>query len=424
MRKALSFLLLLLAFTGANAFCAAPPAEAPAPKAWRPFPELPEILWFDGFEIESNYYEFGKYHNEAPCPAGTHAFKLGEQQQGNDKFGALAFHVDKSPLRMPVGIDPKLINMQFYIYAEDIGDVLIFYNHSKGDYTITKHVPKANVWTPVQVKFNEFANKNAHPEAAQVCTQLKFMFKPHKGQINGIYIENLIITTNNVPPAEALPRALAAEKKSVMVRRRADKDGFAYSMQSQDLLKSAMKSANHPRNDRTVLVVAPPLPEGTQLDKVLASAAQKSKIAGFTFVPGVEPGGAPISGLDDMRTLIPFNLQKNESELVLLIIGGADFANDPRPAESVQDVVRRVLAAGSIPVVCLPSARGIDRARGILSSVIGICDQAGVPWVDQDFALKGVTTPYVGDALSPEGLESVASLALVALRHTADSLKK
>src|SRR5664279_5506953 len=74
--------ILAVAFLVMNWACAGEaPAEKPpvvviTPGTWRPFKEMPDVLYYESFEHPTTACEKGKIVSEEPVPPGGHAWKL------------------------------------------------------------------------------------------------------------------------------------------------------------------------------------------------------------------------------------------------------------------------------------------------------------------------------------------------------------
>src|SRR4029078_850888 len=139
-------------------------------------------------------------------------------------------------------------------------------------------------------------------------------------QYSKIYLDDFMIVGNNIRPPDLMPRVQMVRKMVLDVTKTPAKDGFSYSVQLQENLKAALKTANKRHRGKTVLVMGVHPADNDQLVKTLGVAATKIKASGYKFEPFVTPEGEPSAGLDDMRTLLAYNLQKSDAEAVLLVL--------------------------------------------------------------------------------------------------------
>jgi hypothetical protein len=176
-------------------------------------------------------------------------------------------------------------------------------------------------------------------------------------------------------------------------------------------------------------VVAGPTPELTQAwAKSLALAAPKVRESWtFRAADSPEQGVNPIGSLADMRTLLPYNLV-NEPEMAVLIVSADEAVGPGRPADSLKVISDRALAAGTIPIVCVPAPVNTDpkvkeKLDAFIKSVAGMCAQLGVPMVNLAVPpknAKGEPDPKAG----AEPMDKGALLVMNAIKHVHDNLAK
>ncbi|HYG76432.1 MAG TPA: hypothetical protein VEK08_15610 [Planctomycetota bacterium] len=400
-----------------------PPANEPPSKPWRPFQDLPEVLWYEDFDTETKNYAPGKWTEGAPALTG-HCMELGVHPHARNEKVVYVEGKVNSPLKMPGGLNPTTIFIQFMVWVEDSGDFRFKVRHASGEYEEKIPITKEKQWTPFTCRFSDLRAKGNRVEPDHITRSFEILFKPRDPKAyKKAYIDDLVITTGVRPP-EVLGRLMAARKAIVDVTKVPSKDGFSFSVHAQDQLKTIVKgNKGKPRKPKSVLVMGARETETDELIKALNAAAPKIKATGFQFVPCSGPDELPAYGLDDMRTLLPFALQKDNPEVVLLMLSAADAFRPGRASESVKVILERTLEAGAIPIVCLPaSAATLDKkdkpkVDGFITSVGNVCLQLGVPFVDSNVAIKGAQNPFDKIELSSAGLESVGGIAAQVLKH-------
>jgi len=418
--------MLRLTFVFALLTAAAPASfggEEPPAKPWRPFPELNDVLWFEDFENPSTLFEKGKVATENSLTPGGHTYELGEADWGrNEKVVWTAAQINRSGLKVPGGLNPNHIMVQFNIWADDSGEITIKFKHSAGDYEEKARPNKEKMWVPVTIKFADLRNKAGLPKPEQVAEWLEIIFKPRDKKLPKVYIDDVIFTSNSVRPMDVMPRILSARKNVIELTRTVAKDSFNYSPHNQDMLKAALKTAGVRRKPKHVLVIGSTPSESDELVKALAVAAPKIKATGFAFNPVSTPDGTA-GGLDDMRLLLPYNMQKENAESVLLEMGYEDVMRPGRPAESVRVVIERALAAGCIPVVVLaplsPSLGQGEKTKveSFNTGISNVCIQTGAVYIDPNAANKSAPAAYDKNELSAAGRDGVAAVAAQVVRH-------
>src|SRR5262249_35133802 len=134
--------------------------DAPVHSTWRPFKELADVLYYEGFEHHVNAFDKGKVA-DVPVPPGGHAWRL--ETTNDDSF--VNFLVNKTQLKLMNGLNPTQVYFQASFYADEVGTINIKFIHEKGDYERNTPVPKPKMWNVITMKISELKNKDAHPEA-------------------------------------------------------------------------------------------------------------------------------------------------------------------------------------------------------------------------------------------------------------------
>lgn len=402
-------------------------AGEPAPS--RPFPEVPSVLIYESFETGTPTWLDGKIEKTVVQIPGTHSFKLGEADWGRgDKF--LWSHIELGTHRaiMPASLDPNLIHIQFMIWADELGELIVKFK-GDGDFEDKPRIARLKTWTPIVLKMSDTTGGGKRPGKDNKFNWLEILFKPRDKSkpYPNVFIDDVIITYSD-RPAAVLPVLMAAQIKRGAVERSVELNGYRYTMQQQTDLKARLKSINRSHKAKTVLVAAARPAENENLAKGLTSAAAKNKAFGFSYLPAVAPDTTPVSGLDNMRIFLASSLEKNDAETVLLVLSAADASKPGRPSEDVRVLMLRILDEGRIPMVCLPaSLPGIAEAdknkiTGFNNTITNLCISNNVPVIDTGFAIKGITPPFEGESLSPAALDSLANLAVQAVKHIDSNL--
>jgi len=422
----LSLLLIatLCPFASLRAGEDAPP-PGPPEKPWRPFPEVQEVLFYEDFENPESLGEKGKLVADAPgLPPGGHCYELGEADWGkNEKAVWAPIAINKTKLKVPGGTNPNQIWVQAMFWTDDSGDATFKFKHGSGEYEDTQRAIKEKTWVPVIMRFSDLHNKNGRPEAEQVANALEVIFRPRdKKKVPKVYVDDIIITTGGVKPADVLARAMMARKSVLDLTRSVARDGFNYSPHNQEVLKAALKAAGLRKKPKTAVVLGGKSGDADDLIKGMTAAAAKLKATGFTFTPASSPDGA-VGGVDDMRTMLPYNLAKENAEYAILALSYADSLKPGRPSESVRVVLERTLANGSIPVVILapaaPSLKKEEKTKvdTFNNGVINLSLQMGITIIDPNLANKSAATAYENNELNAAGLDAVASVAAASIKH-------
>ena len=417
--------LFAIASLGTMALCISgePVPEQPA-KPFRPYHELPDVLMYEGFEIGTPIWKEGKLETTQVQIPGTHSFKLGEADWGKgDKWLWAGMDLGAYPGKIPGGLDPNNIHIQFMIWADEVGELIIKFK-GDGDYEDKPRIARAKTWVPVVLKMSDLIGGGKRPTKDNKFNWVEILFKPRDKNkpYPNVYVDDITFTSVS-RPAMVMPQLVAAQMKRGAVERNLEKHGFRYTMTQQDQLKASFKALNRFHKAKTVLIAGARPTDNESLSKGLTAAGTKSKLFGFNYVAAASPENNPVAGLGDMRVFLPSCLDKNDAETVLLVLSTADAGKAGRPSEDVRVVLARLLEEGRLPVVCLaPMLTGISEGEktkitGFNNTVSNLCIQMNVPIIDASFAIKGITPPFDGEGLSPASLESLANLASQTIKH-------
>jgi len=397
-------------------------AASRAETAWRPFPDLPQVFFYDDFEGGSeSVFEKGRIVKNATT-GNSSAYELGATDWSvGDRIVWGVGHLSRLPLKMPGGADPNLISINFMLWSDDPGVLIVKLFHPRGDYEVAQRIQKANLWTPVSVPIMELRNGKFRPEADHACTKLEIQVRPRDKRLPTVYIDNVMICMGNA--AQYQQRLQTARNQMAAMARNTARDGFSFSQQYQTALKDALKMAGKRRKPRTVLVTGARLNNDVDLITRLTQAAQKQRAGNFTFVAASAPDAVPVAGLQDLRTLLLYNLQKTEAEMVLLVMQPGDYTTADAVSRGLRVCLERTLTSGAVPVVCLPAvpsdASGDVRQKSdaLSSAASAVCAKLAVPWIEPGTVLANAPDSFAGGQLSAAGVERLSVLAVQTLRH-------
>lgn len=423
-------LLTLLAFIALPVFAATSPADdpplkkEPPPKPWRPYKEIPEVLYFESFEGEGpGIWSIGTIQDKVVQTPGSHSLKLAAYEEKEQTTRGEASLAALGSFHLMGGLRPSDIKFQFMIWAEAPGKVVTSMgDDAKGWYSETTSVGKGQTWTTISMDLAELYNGHQILRETGVLNQIRIVFKPNTPKQTAAFIDELVLV-NVLRPPEVMPHLLSVENKRSEVFRMAPRDGFAFNYYGQELLQNAVKAPHGRRKAKTVLVLAS-RPEDTEPLKAALAAAQTKAKSDFHFVFAEAPDGSPVAGLDDMHTLLQYNLQKSEAEMALLVLGRADVADGTTPgSETIRVIQERALESGVVPIVCAvpPGMTSVAKDRTNLdrlySAAITASRMTGAPWVDIAFTYKDNAAALDKGELSAVGLASLADLSIKTLRH-------
>jgi len=385
---------------------------------FRPFPEMPEVLFFDGYEAGGHSASKGGVSDEQAEAPSRKSLKFASYYQTGmhctGSFGRSKF---------PENLNPNQVFIQFSIWSSDQGKINVYFTNSKaGVYTDAHQYQKEKKWQTVTFKLTDLRLNNKPVPADTLMSSYEIRFTPRGGEAPTVYMDNFCITANSRPELY-MGKIAAMQGKTADIVRSGSKEGFNYTQQGNDALKAALKSARGAkRRPNTVLVIGGKPGEGEAVVKALQAAGPKAKVSGYTFVAAVSPDQSAVGGLEDVRTLLPYNLRKAEPEFVLMVFSNADGSAAGRNYDAVKASLERALEQGIIPIVIPPPPGG--KADSFIGGVMRYCGELGAPCVDTGSVIKPVKDSMDGAELAAPGLEAVCITALQAIKHTEANVKK
>jgi hypothetical protein len=409
---------------GAAAPADDPPPKKDPPKPWRPYKDIPDALYFESFENETpGAWTSGSINDKVVQAPGTHSLKLVSVNDKDQNDEAVANLAILGTFKLMGGLKSSDVKVQYMIWADNPGKATTSFMDDKNNwYSHVMNINKGQTWTPVTLDLAECNSGHAALRENVVVTQLKTVFTPQHAKTSTAYIDEFIITNTSKPP-DVLPLVLAVEAKRNDLLRTAPRDGFSFNYLSQETLQSFTKSARR-KKSRTVLVMCSRPETADAFKSALAAAETKLRGPDFHFVFAESPDGTPAAGLDDMHTLLPYNLQKSEAEIALLLVGSSDVADGSPPgSETIRVVQERALESGCVPMVCTSpgniTAVAKDRTNldRLYSAVITASKQTGSPYIDIGYAYKDNAAALDKGELSAIGVQNLAEVAVKALKH-------
>ncbi|MCY3020527.1 MAG: hypothetical protein NTW87_16015 [Planctomycetota bacterium] len=383
-------------------------------KPYRQFPEMPEVLFYEGFEGAAPTWKPGKVDADTVPIPGTHSWKLGEAEWGkNDKWMTALVEL---PLNIPGGVDPSQVHVFFQIWCDETGELVVKFKN--GDFEEKKTIAKYKMWCPISLALTEAMKDRKHPAKDSAIRQIEIDVKPRdKNKPCTVYVDDILVTVG-VRPADILPRVLAMGAKAAAATRTVEKDSFSCSPQSIDILQGILKGLKGKKKPRTVVVAGARGNDTQDLIKGLVANGAKVKAAGFNFIPCAGPDNSSAVGLDGMRAFLPYCLQKNDAEMVLLMLASEDANKPGRTGEGVRAVLERALEAGCVPIVCLPPNNDKGKPEAFHNTVANLCIQMGLPWVDSAACIKAAKDALDGGKeLNAVGVEALSAVAIQAVKH-------
>ena len=198
---------------------------------------------------------------------------------------------------------------------------------------------------------------------------------------------------------------------------------------AEDALQAAVKHNKLRKKSKTVLVMASRPADMDTLKAALPIAA--AKIHGgseFKFVFADAPDGSPATGLDDMHTLLQYNIYKNDAEIALLVLGENDVSDGILPgtvpgSETIRAIQERAIEAGCIPIVCAAPGNMTSNTKirsnldRLWSAAITASKGATAPWLDIGFAYRDNAAALDKGELTAVGIQSFSELAMKAIKH-------
>jgi hypothetical protein len=403
-----------------NAFAKA--EEKPEPeKPFRPIPDLPMVLLFEGFEQSAGMASKGGTSEDVASPPGRKSYKMGIYTK-NLVFAAINFGRSK----IPGGVNPNEVYIQYMIWSDDLGTITTKFLLSGGtDFADKTQINKPKTWQTVTLRLSDAHAKGGAIKPDSALSQMEIYVTPRGIEAPKVYIDDVTITVGT-KPADIMGRILAMQGKTADTSRTNTKDGFHYSPQTDELLKAALKRSAKRHKPNHVLVMGAVPGDGENVRKIFLGAGAKAKINGFSFLSPVSPDKSQVGGLDDLRTLLSYNLAKTDPEYVLIIVSSADAAKVSRNTDSFRGCLERALDMGVIPVVCLPQSASGDKSKidSFSGGLIRLCNELGICWVDTNTAIKDAKEATEKEELSTAGIEAMGVIALQALKHVDINARK
>ena len=437
------FICVTLALLALRVSCGEPAVAPAGGKPKPPFPEIPSIIWFEDFENAKAILNYGhidgqpKQDPAKPAPAVVPPEIKAIPPEGNtasmdvanvvgsvQKWSVAGIQIGATGLKIPSDYKVNDLALHFEIWAEEQGEVAVQCTSKDGLREGQKPVPTIKAWAPITIRFSELGGRDGKIKPDDTFTDMKIIFRPKLSKaFVKAHIDNVMITSGTNKLSEILPMIEMARKRAKEIEKVAARDGFSYTEQSADILRTALKADKHERRTKTVLVVAPRRGDGPDFLKALNAATTKNRLNGYTFIPAVAPDESPVGGLEDGRMLFRYNIDKSDCEFVLLALSYADARMPGKAGESARIMIDRVIEAGCIPVVSVPppleNAALADKAKieDFMKSVSGVCAMKGVTMIECSSALKNVTGPLNENELSAAALTNLAGVCVQAIKH-------
>jgi hypothetical protein len=393
----------------------------PKPKPWRPYEEIPEVLYFESFEFGNGIWSKGSVDDKVSQTPGGHSYKLGPYE---DKTVWADGHMGSlSQWHLMGGLKPTEVKIQFMLWAELPGKLHLILGDDQSNASYVLNISKVQTWHPITLDAGEFYKGKDHATEKDSFPIFRVTYAPQGGKPCPVYIDDVIFALN-AKPADLFPRIMAIEGKRAEVYRLASRDGFAFDAKGQEQIQGAIKASKAHRKTKTVLIMGSRPGEAEELKTALTAAAAKTGGAsGFRFVAATAPEGMQAGGFEDIRTLLLYNLQKSDAETALLVLGTGDGAGNDLPgSDGMKAILDRALDFGCVPIFCVPlPTMAPDKERTNLSrlndAAAGASKQLGAPWVDLGFVIRGNAGNADRDKITPAGMQAMAGLMMQAVKH-------
>ena len=384
-------------------------------KPYRQYPELPDVLYYEGFETAAVTWKGGTVDSTIVQAPGNHSYKLDKVKKDKDEVCTASGGV---PVKFPAGMEPNEIHIQFTLWTDEPGELSV--KLKEGDFEAKPHSFKTRFWCPVAMRVSDFIKDKKRPPKDASFTGVELTYKPRvNDKTASVFIDDFIITYRT-PPANLLPAMAALEAKRAALIRSIARDGFTFSPEIKEAMQIVFKRLPAARRVKTVLIAGSTPADTEELAKSVKASAAKLKVYGLNFVAAAAPDGSPLGGLDDMRTLLSYSVRKSEAEMALLMLSNADSQKPGRPSEGVKAVLERTLEANCVPVLCLPpSEEGNEKGKlnSFINSLNNTCIELRVPCMDEGFGLKDAKDALKGKDLAGPGLEKFAEVAAQAIKY-------
>ena len=420
-------LLVLLLSSGVRGADDPPPPKKEPAKPWRPYPEIPEVLYFESFEGETaGIWDKGSINDKVVQAPGTHSYKMTMLEWAKDNTQYIQADIaGLGPFKLLGGLRSSDVKIQYMLWVEVTARVETQFYEGTTLFKNNFHATKAQTWTPVTLDLATCEGSGSkRPTDKTVLNQLKIQVQPENAKACTAYIDDFIIT-HVAKPADVLARVEGIDGKRGEVLRIAARDGFYFNYVAEENLQAAVKRGKGHKKPKTILVMTSKPGDMETLKAALPAAA--AKVHGgseFKFVFADAPDGTPATGLEDMHTLLQYNILKSDAEMALLVLGEADVSDGLVPgSETIRAIQERALEAGCIPIVCAAPGNmtanqkvrtNLDR---LWSAVITASKATTVPWVDIGFAYKDNNAALEKGELTAIGIQSFAELSMKAIKH-------
>lgn len=393
-------------------------AQTAAPEKPRlPFPELPAVLWYDDFEAPSTLASGGKW-GEAPNDPGRKAYQLGEVRfQNSTKVGARAeLNLSNSGLNIPNGLNEAQILLEFKVWAEDVGDIQLEVTTQKGPVRIRGDHLTAAKWTPISIRLSQIPQL----KPADTIVKIQVLYIPSTAvTFRKVYLDDFMALNGVRRSEDVMPLIQALIKRRQDMERNPEKDGFLFRAEHLEDLRQTLRAQTQRRKPRTVLVVPPRPQDGEALVQALQKAAPEARLSGYSFVPAEAPGGTPSGGLEDVRTLLPYNLNKSQAEFALIMFSYGDLQSGGCSPEVAGVAVDRALALGCVPVLIVPplvAAPNRAKLEGVVKALNEMGASRSIVVVEASSQHKDAGNTVVQGELGPAGFGTTAAAALNAVK--------
>jgi len=411
----LRYLLVALILWG-NGLALMAQQGRPQPR-WYPFPKLPAVLWFDDYEEESHLGSGGQVA-ETPDKPGSKSYQLGKRpvmynnQRMDASVATLPFGTTR--LSVPGGLKPTQLIFRFNVWAEEVGSIRLKVATKRSSKDVRGTKVPAKKWTPISFRLSEV--KDMKPE--DVLQNVEVFYLPGVGtQFRKVYLDDVMILNGVKKPEALLPILEQYRAQMKQQERDQEKDGFTFRLRALHPLKEAVKGSRRKR--RSVLVFPPRAEDGATLQQAFKTGASKTKLYGHTFQLAESPDGQA-GGLEDARTLLPYNLDKHQSEFVIIMFSYKDMKTPGCAPEVVQVAIERALQVGCIPVIVMPpllnSAPGRANVEDFVKKAGTLARTKGVVVIEASSLLAKISDALVKEELGPKGLEATAAVVCEALK--------
>ena len=395
--------------------------------------ENPNVLWYENFEGKSTTFDSGEISTVHASIEGGHAYKLG-RGDADSKVVSASVDLSASTLKVPGGHDPRKINIQFMLWTEASGTLTFTVQTEKVSFTASKIMQQTKRWALFSVRSDDLRDeKGKRPGIDESWTSIEIQFDPGiQKLIPEVYIDDFLVSFD-VSPAAVKQIVAERDRARALIQRSVDVSGFEFSPNSPSVLKNALKAARtqarpvssaHSEKNFTAAVIGPTPQESEMLAKLCAAAG---KSLGYSFAACQGADDKIIGGFDAAGKNLTEILQKTPAQFALLVIGPSDVSEADAATEKTGRIIERALAAGCIPILCLPpvvAANLSAEEQGLLQTfnvaVSAECDKRSIPYIDESFALKAAD---MASTWTPTALDGLAKLSVSCIKHISQNVK-